>query len=151
MKETASPLCLVFSFQNQEEARRFQKVSFFDLIPSLLITILSVKFCMAPEEINAAKLRHPALISKPISFPASSGQAGRPQAGERPAKESSKAKKNRTIKISKISSVSQNWRASMVREIANANELKHLDEFLLNKVKGTMIKFRCMFTVCVEF
>uniref|UniRef100_A0A8D2P5K4 Myosin IXB n=1 Tax=Zosterops lateralis melanops TaxID=1220523 RepID=A0A8D2P5K4_ZOSLA len=45
-----------------------------------------------------------------------------------------KAKKNRTIKISKISSVSQNWRASIVREIANANELKHLDEFLLNKI-----------------
>uniref|UniRef100_A0A8C3UGP0 Myosin IXB n=1 Tax=Catharus ustulatus TaxID=91951 RepID=A0A8C3UGP0_CATUS len=60
----------------------------------------------------------------------SSGQPGRPQA----VKESSKAKKNRTIKISKISSVSQNWRASMVREIANANELKHLDEFLLNKI-----------------
>ncbi|KAL9823994.1 unconventional myosin-IXb, partial [Geothlypis trichas] len=60
----------------------------------------------------------------------SSGQPGRPQAG----KESSKAKKNRTIKISKIASASQNWRASMVREIANANELKHLDEFLLNKI-----------------
>uniref|UniRef100_A0A8C3MLX2 Uncharacterized protein n=1 Tax=Geospiza parvula TaxID=87175 RepID=A0A8C3MLX2_GEOPR len=53
---------------------------------------------------------------------------------QKAAKESSKAKKNRTIKISKISSVSQNWRASMVREIANANELKHLDEFLLNKI-----------------
>ncbi|NXF08168.1 MYO9B protein, partial [Smithornis capensis] len=65
---------------------------------------------------------------------ASSGQPGRPQAGERHGKESSKAKKNRTIKISKISSVSQNWRASMGREIANANELKHLDEFLLNKI-----------------
>ncbi|NXF75634.1 MYO9B protein, partial [Sclerurus mexicanus] len=65
---------------------------------------------------------------------APAGQPGRPQAGERPGKESSKAKKNRTIKISKISSVSQNWRASMVREIANANELKHLDEFLLNKI-----------------
>ncbi|NXD82437.1 MYO9B protein, partial [Halcyon senegalensis] len=63
-----------------------------------------------------------------------SGQPSRPQAGERHAKESGKAKKNRTIKISKISSVSQNWRASMVREIANANELKHLDEFLLNKI-----------------
>ncbi|NXL20836.1 MYO9B protein, partial [Setophaga kirtlandii] len=58
------------------------------------------------------------------------GQPGCPQAG----KESSKAKKNRTIKISKIASASQNWRASMVREIANANELKHLDEFLLNKI-----------------
>ncbi|XP_075300110.1 unconventional myosin-IXb isoform X6 [Opisthocomus hoazin] len=65
---------------------------------------------------------------------AASGQASRLQAGERHVKESSKTKKNRTIKISKISSVSQNWRASMVREIANANELKHLDEFLLNKI-----------------
>ncbi|NXC40833.1 MYO9B protein, partial [Penelope pileata] len=65
---------------------------------------------------------------------ASSGQSSRLQAGERHVKESSKTKKNRTIKISKISSVSQNWRASMVREIANANELKHLDEFLLNKI-----------------
>ncbi|XP_065555671.1 unconventional myosin-IXb isoform X6 [Lathamus discolor] len=65
---------------------------------------------------------------------ASSGQPSRHQAGERHLKESSKTKKNRTIKISKISSVSQNWRASMVREIANANELKHLDEFLLNKI-----------------
>ncbi|KAM6041758.1 unconventional myosin-IXb isoform 3-T3 [Chlamydotis macqueenii] len=65
---------------------------------------------------------------------ASSGQPSRFPAGERHVKESSKTKKNRTIKISKISSVSQNWRASMVREIANANELKHLDEFLLNKI-----------------
>ncbi|NXT49511.1 MYO9B protein, partial [Pluvianellus socialis] len=65
---------------------------------------------------------------------ASAGQPSRPQTGERHVKESSKTKKNRTIKISKISSVSQNWRASMVREIANANELKHLDEFLLNKI-----------------
>uniref|UniRef100_A0A8B9RPJ3 Myosin IXB n=1 Tax=Accipiter nisus TaxID=211598 RepID=A0A8B9RPJ3_9AVES len=77
---------------------------------------------------------HPALIYKLIYFPASSGQPSRLQAGERHVKESSKTKKNRTIKISKISSVSQNWRASMVREIANANELKHLDEFLLNKI-----------------
>ncbi|NXC76175.1 MYO9B protein, partial [Anhinga anhinga] len=64
----------------------------------------------------------------------SSGQPSRLQAGERPVKEGSKTKKNRTIKISKISSVSQNWRASMAREIANANELKDLDEFLLNKI-----------------
>ncbi|XP_064353440.1 unconventional myosin-IXb isoform X7 [Dromaius novaehollandiae] len=65
---------------------------------------------------------------------ASSGQSSRLQAGDHHVKESSKTKKNRTIKISKISSVSQNWRAPMVREIANANELKHLDEFLLNKI-----------------
>uniref|UniRef100_A0A8B9C2T2 Myosin IXB n=1 Tax=Anser brachyrhynchus TaxID=132585 RepID=A0A8B9C2T2_9AVES len=75
-----------------------------------------------------------ALEYKLISFSASSGQPSRLQAGERHVKESSKTKKNRTIKISKISSVSQNWRASMAREIANANELKHLDEFLLNKI-----------------
>lgn len=93
-------------------------------------------FCM---ETNTAEFSHPALIHKLISFPASSGQPSRLQAGERHVKESSKTKKNRTIKISKISSVSQNWRASMVREIANANELKHLDEFLLNKVKGTQL------------
>uniref|UniRef100_A0A8D2QKM6 Myosin IXB n=1 Tax=Zonotrichia albicollis TaxID=44394 RepID=A0A8D2QKM6_ZONAL len=74
-----------------------------------------------------------------LSLAGSSGQPGRPQAG----KESSKAKKNRTIKISKISSASQNWRASMVREIANANELKHLDEFLLNKVKAPTCWSRC--------
>uniref|UniRef100_A0A8D0KQG8 Myosin IXB n=1 Tax=Strix occidentalis caurina TaxID=311401 RepID=A0A8D0KQG8_STROC len=90
-----------------------------------------VLFCM---ETNTAEFSHPALIYKLISFPASSGQPSRLQAGERHVKESSKTKKNRTIKISKISSVSQNWRASMVREIANANELKHLDEFLLNKI-----------------
>ncbi|KGL88089.1 Unconventional myosin-IXb, partial [Charadrius vociferus] len=88
----------------------------------------------SPDETNTEEFRHPTLIYKLISFPASSGQPSRLQAGERHVKESSKAKKNRTIKISKISSVSQNWRASIVREIANANELKHLDEFLLNKI-----------------
>uniref|UniRef100_A0A8B9Z001 Myosin IXB n=1 Tax=Buteo japonicus TaxID=224669 RepID=A0A8B9Z001_9AVES len=101
------------------------------IYPQLLISISSVVFCM---ETNTAEFSHPALICKLISFPASSGQPSRLQAGERHVKESSKTKKNRTIKISKISSVSQNWRASMVREIANANELKHLDEFLLNKI-----------------
>uniref|UniRef100_A0A8C4KCR7 Myosin IXB n=1 Tax=Dromaius novaehollandiae TaxID=8790 RepID=A0A8C4KCR7_DRONO len=85
-------------------------------------------------ETNAAAFHHPALEYKLILFPASSGQSSRLQAGDHHVKESSKTKKNRTIKISKISSVSQNWRAPMVREIANANELKHLDEFLLNKI-----------------
>lgn len=85
---------------------------------------------------NAAEFSQPSPTPCCISFPASSGQPSRLQAGERHGKESSKAKKNRTIKI-KISSVSQNWRESMAREIANANELKHLDEFLLNKVRGS--------------
>uniref|UniRef100_A0A674GG37 Myosin IXB n=1 Tax=Taeniopygia guttata TaxID=59729 RepID=A0A674GG37_TAEGU len=79
---------------------------------------------------KCCRIPSPCLNIQILSLAGSSGQAGRPQAG----KESSKAKKSRTIKISKVSSVSQNWRASMVREIANANELKHLDEFLLNKI-----------------
>uniref|UniRef100_A0A8B9FXL8 Myosin IXB n=1 Tax=Amazona collaria TaxID=241587 RepID=A0A8B9FXL8_9PSIT len=84
---------------------------------------------------------------------ASSGQPSRLQAGERHLKESSKTKKNRTIKISKISSVSQNWRASMVREIANANELKHLDEFLLNKIndlRSQKSAVECLFFEATE-
>ncbi|NXI42222.1 MYO9B protein, partial [Galbula dea] len=83
----------------------------------------------------------------------SPGQAGRPQPGERHGKESNKAKKNRTIKISKISSVSQNWRAPMVREIANANELKHLDEFLLNKIndlRSQKSSVECLFFEATE-
>uniref|UniRef100_A0A8C3K1K7 Myosin IXB n=1 Tax=Calidris pygmaea TaxID=425635 RepID=A0A8C3K1K7_9CHAR len=85
-------------------------------------------------ETNTEEFSHPNLIYKLISFPVSSGQPSRLQAGERHVKEGGKTKKNRTIKISKVTSVSQNWRASIVREIANANELKHLDEFLLNKI-----------------
>ncbi|XP_039371333.1 unconventional myosin-IXb isoform X9 [Mauremys reevesii] len=65
---------------------------------------------------------------------APSGHPRRPQAGERPVKETSKGKRNRTIKIKKISVVSEKWSASVIREITNANELKYLDEFLLNKI-----------------
>uniref|UniRef100_A0A8C5F0V4 Myosin IXB n=1 Tax=Gopherus evgoodei TaxID=1825980 RepID=A0A8C5F0V4_9SAUR len=63
-----------------------------------------------------------------------SGHPRRPQAGERPVKETSKGKRNRTIKIKKISAVSEKRPASVIREITNANELKYLDEFLLNKI-----------------
>uniref|UniRef100_A0A8C3RZA6 Myosin IXB n=1 Tax=Chelydra serpentina TaxID=8475 RepID=A0A8C3RZA6_CHESE len=63
-----------------------------------------------------------------------SGHPRRPQAGERPMKETSKGKRLRSIKISKISAVSEKWPASVLREITNANELKYLDEFLLNKI-----------------
>ncbi|XP_074979231.1 unconventional myosin-IXb isoform X7 [Caretta caretta] len=65
---------------------------------------------------------------------APSGQPRRPQAGERPVKETSKGKRNRNIKISKVSAVSEKWPPSVFREITNANELKYLDEFLLNKI-----------------
>uniref|UniRef100_A0A8C2TRA4 Myosin IXB n=1 Tax=Coturnix japonica TaxID=93934 RepID=A0A8C2TRA4_COTJA len=97
---------------------------------------LSLTSCILFPEMGGAQkvseeFSHPVLEYKFIYFPASSGQPSRIQAGERHVKESSKTKKNRTIKISKVSNVSQN---SIVREIANANELKHLDEFLLNKI-----------------
>ncbi|NXH15725.1 MYO9B protein, partial [Bucco capensis] len=93
-----------------------------------------------------------------VLFPETGGtqrvsEASSGQAGERHGKESSKPKKNRTIKISKISSVSQNWRASMVKEIANANELKHLDEFLLNKIndlRSQKSSVECLFFEATE-
>ncbi|XP_074060538.1 unconventional myosin-IXb isoform X3 [Macrotis lagotis] len=66
-----------------------------------------------------------------------SGHQNRSHTGERdrPVKEpGSKAKKNRNIKIGKITTVSEKWRESVFRKITNANELKYLDEFLLNKI-----------------
>lgn len=56
--------------------------------------------------------------------------------GEKHPKEpGGKGKKNRNLKIGKIT-VSEKWRESVFRQITNANELKYLDEFLLNKVGG---------------
>ncbi|XP_067871869.1 LOW QUALITY PROTEIN: unconventional myosin-IXb-like [Heterodontus francisci] len=52
-----------------------------------------------------------------------------------PAKEhATKVKRTRSIKISNATTVSEQWGAHMGRKITNANELKNLDEFLLNKV-----------------
>ncbi|KAM6922106.1 unconventional myosin-IXb isoform 3-T3 [Xenentodon cancila] len=42
--------------------------------------------------------------------------------------------RNPTIKISRATRVSEQWNASLDREIPNANELRHLDEFLGNQV-----------------
>ncbi|XP_066502974.1 si:zfos-588f8.1 isoform X1 [Hoplias malabaricus] len=42
--------------------------------------------------------------------------------------------RNPTIKISRATRVSEQWNASLSREITNANELRHLDEFLGNQV-----------------
>uniref|UniRef100_A0A8C5WQ59 Myosin IXB n=1 Tax=Laticauda laticaudata TaxID=8630 RepID=A0A8C5WQ59_LATLA len=53
---------------------------------------------------------------------------------ERQTKEFGKAKRNRTIKISKAKRAPEKWKAPFLREIANASELKYLDEFLLNKI-----------------
>ncbi|XP_008822855.1 unconventional myosin-IXb isoform X5 [Nannospalax galili] len=63
------------------------------------------------------------------SLEAPSGHQHRHSAGEKPTK----GKKNRNLKIGKIT-VSEKWRESVFRKITNANELKYLDEFLLNKI-----------------
>ncbi|XP_036411404.1 unconventional myosin-IXb [Megalops cyprinoides] len=46
----------------------------------------------------------------------------------------SRVHRNPTIKISRATRVSETWNASLDREITNANELRHLDEFLGNQV-----------------
>uniref|UniRef100_A0AAY5KPV2 Myosin IXB n=1 Tax=Esox lucius TaxID=8010 RepID=A0AAY5KPV2_ESOLU len=43
--------------------------------------------------------------------------------------------RNPSIKISRATRVSEQWNASLDREITNANELRHLDEFLGNQVR----------------
>ncbi|XP_007897078.2 unconventional myosin-IXb isoform X2 [Callorhinchus milii] len=48
--------------------------------------------------------------------------------------QSTKVKRSRSIKISNATTVSEQWDASVHQEITNSNELKHLDEFLMNKV-----------------
>ncbi|KAM9243771.1 unconventional myosin-IXb isoform 1-T1 [Dugong dugon] len=68
------------------------------------------------------------------SLEAPSSSQHRHPAGEKPTKEpGGKGKKNRNLKIGKIT-VSEKWRESVFRQITNANELKYLDEFLLNKI-----------------
>ncbi|GAB1293308.1 Unconventional myosin-IXb [Apodemus speciosus] len=58
-----------------------------------------------------------------------SSQQHRHTTAEKPLK----GKKNRNRKVGQIT-VSEKWRESVFRKITNANELKFLDEFLLNKV-----------------
>ncbi|XP_036089794.1 unconventional myosin-IXb isoform X5 [Rousettus aegyptiacus] len=65
---------------------------------------------------------------------APSSHQHRHTAGEKHTKElGGKGKKNRNLKIGRIT-VSEKWRESVFRKITNANELKYLDEFLLNKI-----------------
>ncbi|XP_032094447.1 unconventional myosin-IXb isoform X7 [Thamnophis elegans] len=80
--------------------------------------------CMLPME--------PTVTQKATEAP--SGPPNHPPLEERQTKEFSKAKRNRTIKISKAKRAPEKWKAPFLREIANASELKYLDEFLLNKI-----------------
>lgn len=74
------------------------------------------------------------LTSHSFSPTVPSGHQHRHSTGEKHTKETGgKGKKNRNLKIGRIT-VSEKWRESVFRQITNANELKYLDEFLLNKV-----------------
>ncbi|XP_066491862.1 unconventional myosin-IXb isoform X2 [Tiliqua scincoides] len=53
---------------------------------------------------------------------------------ERHTKDAGKTKRKGTIKISKAKTAPEKWRTPFLREITNTNELKYLDEFLLNKI-----------------
>ncbi|XP_037627252.1 unconventional myosin-IXb isoform X3 [Sebastes umbrosus] len=61
--------------------------------------------------------------SRPLSVPLAHGDRG-----------GKGLSRNPTIKISRATRVSEQWNASLDREITNANELRHLDEFLGNQV-----------------
>uniref|UniRef100_A0A8C6E4I8 Myosin IXB n=1 Tax=Moschus moschiferus TaxID=68415 RepID=A0A8C6E4I8_MOSMO len=79
----------------------------------------------------------PCSPASPAPFPTPpvpSSHQHRHATGEKHPKEpGGKGKKNRNLKVGKIT-VSEKWRESVFRKITNANELKYLDEFLLNKV-----------------
>ncbi|KAM6465858.1 unconventional myosin-IXb isoform 4-T4 [Liasis olivaceus] len=84
---------------------------------------------------------------------APSGPPNHPQVEERQAKEFGKAKRNRTIKISKAKRAPEKWKAPFLREIANASELKYLDEFLLNKINDLQSQksaIECLFFEATE-
>ncbi|KAG8517280.1 Unconventional myosin-IXb, partial [Galemys pyrenaicus] len=88
------------------------------------VVVLHALWCPHPK---------PTRDSSFLSSSAPSGHQHR-QAGEKHTKEpGGKGKKNRNLKIGKIT-VSEKWRESVFRKITNANELKFLDEFLLNKI-----------------
>lgn len=82
---------------------------------------------MANPRVDLSPNRAPQLAC-PCTAP--SGQQHRQHAKE----PGGKGKKNRNLKVGKIT-VSEKWRESVFRKITNANELKYLDEFLLNKVR----------------
>ncbi|XP_005409566.1 PREDICTED: unconventional myosin-IXb isoform X3 [Chinchilla lanigera] len=88
------------------------------------------------EETEAAVPGHAVLeataVKRNLEAPAS--HQPRHTAGEKHTKDAGgKGKRNRNLKIGKIT-VTEKWRESVFRKITNANELKYLDEFLLNKI-----------------
>ncbi|KAL8177927.1 UNVERIFIED_CONTAM: hypothetical protein K2H54_023642, partial [Gekko kuhli] len=90
--------------------------------------------CDVVEETDAIPLLSCVLATEEKAAEAPSWHLNHAQDEERPTKEMGKAKRTRTLKISKAKTAPEKWQAPFLREIANANELKYLDEFLLNKI-----------------
>ncbi|XP_054873437.1 unconventional myosin-IXb isoform X3 [Amphiprion ocellaris] len=75
------------------------------------------------------------LSEKPTAGEApASGHPSRPHSQPHSDRAGKGLGRNPTIKISRATRVSEQWNASLDREITNANELRHLDEFLGNQV-----------------
>ncbi|XP_015282170.1 PREDICTED: unconventional myosin-IXb [Gekko japonicus] len=90
--------------------------------------------CDVVEEAETIPLLSCVLATEEKAAEAPSWHLNHPQDEERHVKEVGKAKRTRTLKISKAKTAPEKWQAPFLREIANANELKYLDEFLLNKI-----------------
>uniref|UniRef100_A0A8C5QBR4 Myosin IXB n=1 Tax=Leptobrachium leishanense TaxID=445787 RepID=A0A8C5QBR4_9ANUR len=86
----------------------------------------STQIDAAPSQIVDSKL----LLCLITACTASAGQVSKTPAVEF----SGKLRRNHSIKISKATSVAEKWKASLCREITNASELKHLDDFLFTKI-----------------
>uniref|UniRef100_A0A8C4NQT8 Myosin IXB n=1 Tax=Dicentrarchus labrax TaxID=13489 RepID=A0A8C4NQT8_DICLA len=76
-----------------------------------------------------ASMKHSPSLSAPTS-----GHSSRPLTQPHGDRAGKGLGRNPTIKISRATRVSEQWNASLDREITNANELRHLDEFLGNQV-----------------
>uniref|UniRef100_A0A8C7CU47 Myosin IXB n=1 Tax=Oncorhynchus kisutch TaxID=8019 RepID=A0A8C7CU47_ONCKI len=95
-----------------QKVAKFKGAEYFRKALYILTTLLSL----------SSTQHHRSHTSRSHSDPASGGRA---------------VSRNPTIKISRATRVSEQWNASLDREITNANELRHLDEFLGNQLSAT--------------
>uniref|UniRef100_A0A8C7D429 Myosin IXB n=1 Tax=Oncorhynchus kisutch TaxID=8019 RepID=A0A8C7D429_ONCKI len=128
---------------------RIKKYSQYDMsYPSDIYTILYsfISLCLKPEmwqkvaKFKGAEYFRKALYILTTLLSLSSTQHHRSHTSRShsdPASGGRAVSRNPTIKISRATRVSEQWNASLDREITNANELRHLDEFLGNQLSAT--------------
>uniref|UniRef100_A0A3Q3JND8 Myosin IXB n=1 Tax=Monopterus albus TaxID=43700 RepID=A0A3Q3JND8_MONAL len=80
------------------------------------------------------KSQHGFYCENVVSSAPTSGHPSRPVSQPHGDRAGKSLGRNPSIKISRATRVSEQWNASLDREITNANELRHLDEFLGNQV-----------------